>query len=134
MKQAMIVSISGRDVGHIADLELHYTMQEHSDSAFIADGKAWAKAHGVAANHVIVSAHPLPNAKLQAAMEARHPGVPVWQQIYNPMHSKFQGYQKCEVMGRQILFKTLNATGGVVFAEVNSVWVEELALQEAACA
>jgi hypothetical protein len=125
------ITISIKGSNKSVDIIRKYTMQEHYDELFLADGKSYAVNElGLNESEVIVQCGPVIDKKIEAAINAElgsgdkasigNMAIP---KIHNPMHSCFEGYQSMDFHGIPLLVKSVSA--GIVYAIKNEQWMEE---------
>lgn len=130
-KVEILISIAAKGKGCIAEFTRSYTMKEHSNDSYIADGEAYALEHfNLKPSDIVVQDNPVIEKHLKAKIEARwgsgemfvigHMALP---KVHNPMHSCFKAYRTLNVDGVTVLIKPVSA--GVVYAIQNEAWVNE---------
>ncbi|MFT7009512.1 MAG: hypothetical protein ACJAXJ_004061 [Colwellia sp.] len=131
-KVNILISIAAKGRGCIAEFIRPYTMQEHSDDKYIADGEAYALEHfNLKKDSVVVQDSPVIDKQLVAKIEDRWgsgdkvvPGHMAIPKVHNPMHSCFRAYRTLDIGGVTVLVKPVSA--GIVYAIQNDTWINEL--------
>jgi hypothetical protein len=116
------IDICVKGKGCVKSLYRSYSMEEHFNEKYIADGKAYAKDKlGLEPNDLAISDWPITSKSALSKIKKRYGSSNmVYGKVHNPMHSAWYGYRETLIDGISILVKSV--ANGHIFAIKNKQW------------